>query len=596
MYQTYLQDCQKQSVCLHNQCRKISFWRMITAAAAAIFFSFGYAKSFSFCYLLCAAAVLCFLFLVNVNNKKKDKLSYLSDFESVIHDYEARLDDSWKQFSIDGSQMHAYDMPHASDLDLLGKHSLYQHICTAGTVFGQEQLARLLTQPDLDIASILCRQQAVKELTQKTDFTLHFEASARNLKTVSYDVSKKNLDDFFHALEQENNASLLKHITINIVPLLTLIFFFCYLCGIQQDFTFSCFMICAMLQLFAAFLTNRHISRLLAPVYKMNRTLTPYRRLIDLLTQESFDSPYLQKLQQSLSQKGNAVSAFKELASIADAVVLRHNVYAYLLLNSLFCFDFHCARRYRRWQTAYRHILRIWLEAIGNVEALISLGVVARTRQTYTLPQILDSVKPVLSACELKHPLLKEQAAVGNDFNLTHQTCIITGSNMSGKTTFMRTIGVNLALAYAGGFCAASDLCVSYMKICTSMRTSDNVNEGISSFYAELLRMQNIMETSRKQQPMIAFIDEIYKGTNSKDRILAARETVKNLAKPYILTILTTHDLELCDLEYDSGIDAVNYYFTERYSQNEILFDYKIQKGRCNTTNAYYLLHMAGIL
>ncbi len=155
---------------------------------------------------------------------------------------------------------------------------------------------------------------------------------------------------------------------------------------------------------------------------------------------------------------------------------------------------------------------------------------------------------------------------------------------------------MNLALAYAGGFCAASDFCASYMKICTSMRTSDSVNKGISSFYAELLRMQNIMETSRKQQPMIAFIDEIYKGTNSKDRILAARETVRNLAKPYILTILTTHDLELCDLEHDSDIDAVNYYFTERYSQNEILFDYKIKKGRCSTTNAYYLLHMAGIL
>ena len=263
MYQTYLQDCQKQSIRLHNQCRKISFWRMITAAAAAAFFSFGYAKSFSFCYLLCAAAVLCFLFLVKVTNQKKDRLSDLSDFESVIHDYEARLDDGWKQFSIDGSQMHAYAMPHASDLDLLGKHSLFQYICTASTVFGQEQLARLLTQPDLDVAFIPSRQQAVKELTQKTDFTLHFEASARNLRTVSYDESKKNLDDFFHALEQESNTSLLKSLTIDIVPFLTLAFFFCYLCGIQQDFTFSCFMVCAMLQLFAAFLANRHISRLL---------------------------------------------------------------------------------------------------------------------------------------------------------------------------------------------------------------------------------------------------------------------------------------------------------------------------------------------
>ena len=241
-------------------------------------------------------------------------------------------------------------------------------------------------------------------------------------------------------------------------------------------------------------------------------------------------------------------------------------------------------------------MLKPWLEAVGSVEAFISLGVIARTKQVHTLPQLVQEGRPVLSAKNLRHPLLNNTDAVGNDFDLNHQTCVITGSNMSGKTTFMRSIGVNLVLAYAGGFCTADGLRASCMEICTCMRTADNVSEGISSFYAELLRIQKIVETSKKGQPMLSLIDEIYKGTNSKDRILAAGETVKKLAQPYALTILTTHDLELCELEHDDAIDAVNYYFTEHYDENKILFDYKIRQGRAASSNARFLLHMAGIL
>ena len=167
---------------------------------------------------------------------------------------------------------------------------------------------------------------------------------------------------------------------------------------------------------------------------------------------------------------------------------------------------------------------------------------------------------------------------------------------MSGKTTFMRSIGVNLVLAYAGGYCTASSLQVSLMELCTSIRTEDDVNEGISTFYAEILRIRQMIEVSRKQIPMISMIDEIYKGTNSKDRIFAARETIRKLSKPWSFTLITTHDFELCDLEHDAETDAGNYYFTEHYEDNQICFDYKLRDGRATTTNARYLLRMAGII
>lgn len=608
MFQKQYENCEKRLKILRSQCTRVSFCRLIFSIAAVLLLCLGYSKAFPVYYLLSAVSAFIFLQLVSYDHKLQTTQTYLTDYQNVIHDYEARLGDGWKQFPIHGVQYLRDDSCEAADLDIFGKNSLYQYLCTASTVFGQDQLAHWLNPADQKtIQDIHGRQQAVKELAEKTDFSLHFEASARCLRNVSYDASKKVLDDFFCALEQKSSIPLAVRIAIRVVPVLTLAFLLAFLSGFNKELMVSCFLTAAMLQLFAALLGHGRTSRLLGPVYKMNQTITPYRKLMEQLIQESFDSPYLRQLQQTLTGSAKddnsvkhtntgAVNALKELEAIADSVVIRHNIYASFILNSLFCFDFHCVERYCKWKQTYQSALCTWLEAVGAIEALISLGVICHTRQIHTLPQIIHADKPKLSAVSLRHPLLKEADAVGNDFDLIHNTCIITGSNMSGKTTFMRSIGINLVLAYAGAYCTASDLCVSYMRLCTSMRTKDNVNEGISTFYAELLRIKKIMEAVREQKPILSLIDEIYKGTNAKDRIFAARETIKNISRPYAYTILTTHDFELCDLENDSHMDAENYYFSEHYCQDKILFDYKIKQGRCTTANARYLLHMAGIL
>ena len=167
---------------------------------------------------------------------------------------------------------------------------------------------------------------------------------------------------------------------------------------------------------------------------------------------------------------------------------------------------------------------------------------------------------------------------------------------MSGKTTFLRSIGINLVLAYAGGPVLASSFNTSIMKILTSIRVEDNVNKGISTFYAELLRIKEMTEYNKHERPMICLIDEIFKGTNSADRIICATESIKKLSQPWSITLVSTHDFELCNLESDKSINAVNYHFAEYYQNNEIKFDYNIQEGRCVTTNAKVLLKMVGIV
>ena len=605
MYEKYYESCRKKSDKLTLASDKVSLLRGITFVMAGLLLFIGIQQKKPALFLPVLVLGFVFLMLIRYHSKLEEEQASLKDAQSILKEYMARFGDGWKSFPVDGARYLNDDFLEARDLDLFGKNSLYQYICTASTIWGQDQLARWLSLPGKGLTTdsvsqisheMKSRQQAVAELAQKTELCMEFETGARPLRNIGYDESRKIMDNFFRALETDNHFPVVCRMLLRLFPILTLTFLFSALLGVHRHLTIPLFAFLAFAQLMSAFLGFYWNNKALLPIYQMNRAITPYRKLFQLLERESFDSPYLRDLQKTLLKDGTASVALKELESITDSVCTRHNVYAFLLCNSLFLHDYHCVERYGKWKDNYRDILESWLKVLGNAETLISLGVISHTREFHCLPGIVDSRHPVLTACDIRHPLIQESSAVGNDIDLTHRTCIITGSNMSGKTTFMRSIGVNLVLAYAGGYCTASSLQVSLMELCTSIRTEDDVNEGISTFYAEILRIRQMIEVSRKQIPMISMIDEIYKGTNSKDRLFAAKETIRNLSKPDTFTLVTTHDFELCDLENDLDIDAKNYHFTEHYKENRILFDYKLRDGRCTTTNARYLLRMAGIL
>ena len=194
----------------------------------------------------------------------------------------------------------------------------------------------------------------------------------------------------------------------------------------------------------------------------------------------------------------------------------------------------------------------------------------------------------------MKHPLLQEKKCISNSFNSNKDINIITGSNMSGKTSFMRTIGINLVLAYIGTFVNAKEFTCPIMKIFTSINVKDDIKKGISTFYGELKRIKNILDYNKEKEiPLIIFIDEIFKGTNYNDRIFGAKEVLKKLASLNCIVFLTTHDFELCEIK-EKKIN--NYHFEEFYKENKIYFDYKIKQGKCNTTNAKYLMRKMKII
>jgi DNA mismatch repair ATPase MutS len=239
--------------------------------------------------------------------------------------------------------------------------------------------------------------------------------------------------------------------------------------------------------------------------------------------------------------------------------------------------------------------IKSWFDSIGEVEALCSISVIRHDNPTYIMPEICD-VGLGINAVELGHPLLTGERKNNNiTINSEYPILLITGSNMSGKSTFLRTIGISLIMAYIGAPVCAEKFCCPIMTVCACMKTSDNLGQNVSSFYAELLRVKMIVQKVENEEKVFFMLDEIFKGTNSADRHAGAEILINQLLKKGAWGLVSTHDLELAQMEEQSQGKIRNYHFKEYYKENEIYFDYKIRKGVSNTKNAIFLMKMAGV-
>ena len=366
--------------------------------------------------------------------------------------------------------------------------------------------------------------------------------------------------------------------------------------GYQSSTNFMVFEIGVVLQLLITLTKAGENNRIFTPVYGFNKKISVYKDFLVSIENKHFESDYLQSLQAEIVSHQSASKGITLLNKLTHSISLRYNFVASMLMNGLLMWNEHCKDALSMWNKQYGKEIRKWIEVIGEIETLISLAVIGRVKSEYCFPIILESEEPTIMFQDLCHPMIRDKKAIGNDLSMKGITCVITGSNMSGKTTFLRSIGVNLALAYAGAPVVAKHFETSYMEVFTSMRIEDRVDEGISTFYAELLRIKEMIVYSDKKVAMMVLIDEIFKGTNSADRILGATQTIKRLGKPWLNVMVTTHDFELCRLAEDKERETVNYHFEESYKKEKICFDYKLKKGPCQTTNAQYLLKMVGIL
>lgn len=544
---------------------------------------------YTFIGTICSLIV--FIFLINFHSNISNRLKKIKNLILINTKYIRRIDGNWSKFEDLGEDGIDVDHPYGTDLDIFGKNSLFQLINITNTFLGRQKLIKLLKTGEKDINTITNRQNAVKELSQKINFCEELECYGSSDKGNMKDPSKlinygENSDKLF---KDSSIRSIIYFLPIFSIMLCALTFimkikYFYYIIPVI-------FVIHALIN----FISYTRIPTILDSVEVFSDDLKCYAGMLKLIEAEDFKDTYLKELKSNLFYNNKSSSqVMDELNSIINNINLKHNFLLYFFLNLIVFWDFRCIFSLEKWKAQYGKLINNYVNTLGDFEIISSLSVLTHLGPEYSFPTFTNE-NLVITVESLGHPLINAENRIYNNMNMANNIYIITGSNMSGKTTFLRTVGINLVLAYAGAPICGKSMKCSVMNIFTSMRISDNLMEGASTFYVELMRIKKIIDHLPKKEPMIFLIDEIFRGTNSKDRIIGARSVLRNLDKPWVCGLISTHDFELCDLEYSNEKKINNYHFSESYSENKIHFDYKLREGRCDSTNAKYLMKMVGI-
>ena len=493
--------------------------------------------------------------------------------------------------------------PYVADLDIFGPHSLFQLLNRTTTESGSICLAKWLSEPAATDV-ILERQQAIPELTPKLEWRQDFQASGTHFKNTKSDYNKL-------LAWIEKPVELLPHQTKYLIAgvLLSLLSTSTAIYYVIQVFSseYITYLFPLLLILFVNILLLRKVAplaeELIDSTHENVKVLGGYEALIKKIEPEQFDAPILQRLQSTFSQHSySAASEINKLKKILEVFQLRGTKEAavesnkfYVVFNVFWLLDIYWIILTERWKRRNTSYIEAWASAVSEFEVLNSLAGFSYANPSFVFPEIRK--EPYVIQFEmLGHPLISEEKRVCNHFNVKSrgEIAMITGSNMAGKSTFLRTVGVNLVLALMGAPCCAASVQVSNMKLFTSMRTQDNLEEGTSSFYAELKRIEQLLSLLESKQTVFFLLDEMFKGTNSQDRYKGGVSLIKQLSELNAFGMISTHDLELAKLA-GNHMNVVNYSFNSKIQHGEMTFNYELTPGICRDFNASELMKKSGI-
>lgn len=499
-----------------------------------------------------------------------------------------RVSGKWRNSKDTGEIFLSKDHSYASDLDIFGKGSLFQMINCCKTKFGEISLAKRLRGELIgNKEDIIERQTAVKELSEKVEWrqNLYVEGSISKSK-------KENVDKLVNWCESPVR-SVTKHKVLAYI--LVAITFSLILLVIVNKLRTSYLVLMLLINFSIVKLISKDLKDTLDVFNLYKGDVIAYNRILKVICEETFKSKYLNKFKSILynSKDSDCVKEMNRLTKLIDWIGdSQYNAY-YFLLNTFFMADIFVVYNLEKWKTQNGRNLIKWLITIGEFEAMASISNLDFDNASWSYPMI--SNEKILMGIDMAHPLIGPEAVPNNySLNKEDKVTLITGSNMSGKSTFLRTVGINLVMSYIGAPTYSKGFECGIFKIHTCMRTSDNLEENISSFYAEILRIKYLIESSNKGDEIFFLLDEIFKGTNSIDRHEGARVLIKQLISVGAVGLVSTHDLELCNLANEDG-RIRNYNFCEYYEDNKIKFDYTLREGVSKTRNAKHLMRMAGI-
>ncbi|MDQ3534379.1 MAG: DNA mismatch repair protein MutS, partial [Bacteroidota bacterium] len=479
-------------------------------------------RNFTWVWIIALCFPLIFGAIVKYHNKIRYKRNHAQILSDINKEEILKINGNLKIFET-GDRFHDDLHPYAKDLDIFGHNSLYQLLNRCNTLGGKSLLANWLKGPSNN-ETIISRQESIKELYPQLEWRQEFEARGRHFKD-----EKENINALLTLIESEDLLPKLKFLklAILVLPFLSLITIVLW---IFYNFHYLFPLSIIIVNAIVLKMVNSFANDASEKTYKGNTALKSYSKLIEMIEKTNFKSQKLIDLKHFFHhQKFKASSEIKKLQIILDFLQVRNNVF-YQLINVILILDVYWLLKGELWKKKSGQYVKKWFASIDEIEALNSLAGFKYSNPDFCFPKLVKETH-YFSSKSLGHPLIKKNIRVYNDFEMMGKgkVIIITGSNMAGKSTFLRTVAINVVLALIGAPVCASSLVLSNIYVFTSMRTEDNLEESVSSFYAELKRLKQLLNLLEEGSPVLFMLDEILKGTNSMDRHLGAIALIKQL-------------------------------------------------------------------
>lgn len=573
-----------------KQIFRISMLRLalFIAGIAGVYFFFNQTTQLIVC--ICLTFFPLFI-LVKIHNRFFIRKEWLETQARIIQEELQALSGDYSSFE-DGKEYTNPEHPYSFDLDIFGRRSLFQSINRTCTFFGKNRLAKWLQNHLHEKTSIEKRQEMVREISEHTLFREQFRVAGLVHHGQSSDGEK--IQAWSQSPAQYLHAGWVKAFIWG-VPVINSLLLITSLAGWTS---FSWLGLSFGIFLVLSFGIIKRATYIQETYGKQLKSLNGYARLIALAKAEEWKSAGMQELMERFNLNGQSpVQALQQLSKELDRLDLRNNQFLYVLLEGSIFFQLQEIVRIERWKVRYGQHISEWLETVGELDALCSLGTFAYNHPQYTYPELTE--KPFcFLATQMGHPLMPASQCVKNDATIPSRPffLIITGANMAGKSTYLRTIGVNYLLACIGAPVCCERLRLHPNQLITSLRTSDSLSDNESYFFAELKRLKRIIDLLNQGQQLFIILDEILKGTNSMDKQKGSFDLIRQFMQLKANGIIATHDLLLGSLIKQFPEEIRNYCFEADIKENELTFSYKLREGVAQNMNACFLMKKMGII
>lgn len=499
-----------------------------------------------------------------------------------------RVRDQWMGTGLTGERFRDPSHVYAEDLDLFGKGGLFELVANTRTAAGEDTLAHWLLRSAAR-ETVLLRHAAVAELRPNLDLR-------EDIALLAHDVRS---DVNVESLRQWGSAPLVRFprflrpiaIALAVAGLAAV---FCFFSRLVPLWPLAAILGCDFAIIFAF---RRRVAQVLEPVGATARDIKIFSALVERLEHEQFNSLRLIELHEALSVAGKPASRrIAQLGRLIDWLDSSDHVLV-RVLRPVVLWQEQLAISFENWRAESGPQIGAWLQAVAEFEALSSFAALAFERPAWTMPQLLATTGAQFQAVALKHPLIPSAACVPNDLTLdeSQRMLVVSGSNMSGKSTLLRAVGLNAVLAWAGAPVPAGALQISSLQIGASIRVNDSLQDHRSRFFAEITRIRQIADLTKSRLPVLFLLDELLSGTNSHDRRIGASGIVSELLRSNTIGLITTHDLALSHIQQDVSAGVENVHFEDQMNGSEMVFDYKLKPGIVTRSNAIELMRAVGL-